>query len=299
MLYISRCCSRIALIVYFVMSWEGVVALSRPSVHIRAPPSSQCSLGTSSLGQYGELLRCRVGMSRKRYVHGRSSTLRTQKPLWCMESMQHAWCGWSKATPTQVHDRTSSYPILHTLPTGFLDCSSWLSSAPRNIISESCCEAFQHLFRGACSREITTRTSRSTPRFGAPGKSRPLPPFIRFVLKRPVCGMLGKLTLLGCETTGATSEGCHVGGNTSYASLYLGQPPAQSDRPRYKEWRATSVSALQMVPIFTGDTSDIFKIREPRYCLSASTLPTRGRTGTGTSHIQTPEATPVSQEAFH
>ena len=41
-------------------------------------------------------------------------------------------------------------------------------------------------------------------------------------LRRPVCGMLGRLTLLGDETTRATLEGYHVGGNASYASLYLG-----------------------------------------------------------------------------
>ena len=93
-------------------------------------------------------------------------------------------------------------------------------NSKKNITFESYCEAFRQLFRRACSRETTTRTSRSTyercmPRFGAPEENRPVPPFIRFFLKRPVCGMLGRLMLLGCETTGAILEGYHVGGNTS------------------------------------------------------------------------------------
>ena len=46
---------------------------------------------------------------------------------------------------------------------------------------------------------------------------------------------------------------------------------AQSDRPRYKEWRATSLTALRMVPTFSGETFEILKFEN--LCIASLQAP--------------------------
>ena len=184
------------------------MTLSQPSVHIRAPPSSQCSLGTSNLGRYAELRRCRVGMSQKRYLDGHS------------------------LTEGPVHER---------------------------------------LRRGL--QEVPTNGVR---RDLAPPKRTDQCHPLCFFLKRPVYGMLGRLMLLGCETTRAT----YFGGVSRWREhlICLVVPrSAQSDRPRYKEWRATSLTALRMVPTFGGGTSDIFKLEN--LCVASLQAPSHQGVG--------------------
>ena len=74
--------------------------------------------------------------------------------------------------------------------------------------------------------------------------------------------MLGRLMLLGCETTRATLEGYHVGGNTSYASLYLGQPRMIDRDTRSGERRASLLS----------EWCRLLAVRHPRFSNSRTSV---------------------------